>query len=172
MSNYVFHAALILLLFMMGVGFGLDKSSMAAMKHMGLRVFVVPIATACGSVLGGLISGLILNTNLSATAAVSAGYGWYTLAGPLVGQLYGFEWGALGFAVNLSRELLTIVSIPVMVKIDKYAPIAFGGATTMDTTFPIIVRYCGSELLVISFSSGLILSAIAPFSIMAIASIT
>jgi len=41
----------------------------------------------------------------------------------------------------------------------------------MDTTLPIIVRYCGSDTLVTAFSSGFVLSLIAPFTIMAIASL-
>jgi uncharacterized membrane protein YbjE (DUF340 family) len=102
---------------------------------------------------------------------VSAGYGWYTLAGPLVGQIFGAEWGALGFAVNFLRELMTIIGMPLFVKIDKYAPIASGGATTSDTTLPIIMRYCGSETLIAAFSSGFTLSLAAPFTIVFIASL-
>jgi uncharacterized membrane protein YbjE (DUF340 family) len=58
-----------------------------------------------------------------------------------------------------------------MVKVDKYAPTASGGATAMDTTLPIIVRYCGSDTLITAFSSGFVLTMIAPFTIMAIASL-
>jgi uncharacterized membrane protein YbjE (DUF340 family) len=77
----------------------------------------------------------------------------------------------LGFVVNFLRELLTIVTIPLAVKIDRDAPIASGGATTMDTTLPIIVRYCGSETLIVAFSSGFVLTIIAPFTITAIAAL-
>jgi len=121
--------------------------------------------------LGGLIGGLILGINVTASMAVSAGYGWYTLAGPLTNQLFGTEWGALGFTVNFLRELLTIVTISLTVKIDRYAPIALGGATSMDTTLPVIVRYCGSDTLITAFSSGFALSIAAPFTIVCIASI-
>jgi uncharacterized membrane protein YbjE (DUF340 family) len=103
--------------------------------------------------------------------AVSAGFGWYTLAGPLAGQLFGVEFGALGFAANFFRELLTILAIPLLLKVNKYAPIASGGATAMDTTLPIIVRYCGSDSLIIAFLSGFILSLIAPFTITAVAAL-
>jgi uncharacterized membrane protein YbjE (DUF340 family) len=103
--------------------------------------------------------------------ALCGGYGWYTLAGPLMVQLYGAEWGALGFSVNFLRELLTIVTVSLAVKVDKYAPVAFGGATAMDTTLPVIVRYCGDDMLITAFSSGFILSAVAPISIVALASL-
>jgi len=168
-SDYLFNFSLILLLFVMGLAFGADKEAMSKMRKAGLKVLVVPFSIAFGSILGGLVGGLILGIPVFASMAVSAGFGWYTLAGPLVGQLFGVGFGALGFTVNFLRELLTIATISVAVKIDKYVPIAFGGATTMDTTLPVIVRYCGSEVLITAFSSGFTLSLIAPFIITALA---
>ncbi|MCL6578075.1 MAG: lysine exporter LysO family protein [Candidatus Bathyarchaeota archaeon] len=170
-SDYLFNASLLLLLFIMGVAFGMDKESIAKMKRAGFRILLFPFAVALGSILGGVVSGLILGINITASMAVSAGYGWYTLAGPLTNQLFGAEWGALGFTVNFLRELFTIMTISLIVRVDKYAPIALGGATTMDTTLPIIVRYCGSDTLITSFSSGFVLSIIAPFTITAIAAL-
>ncbi len=171
-SDYFFNASLMLLLFIMGVSFSMDEESIMKMRRVGVRIVIVPFAIASGSILAGLVSGLILGINVVATMAVSAGYGWYTLAGPLVGQLFGAEWGTLGFATNFLRELLTITTISLTCKAGKSTPIAFGGATTMDTTLPVIVRYCGSEALIASFSSGFILSLIAPFTIMMIATIS
>jgi uncharacterized membrane protein YbjE (DUF340 family) len=169
-SNHLFNASLILLLFVMGLSFGLDKEAMIKLRKTGYKILIIPFAVALGSIFGGLVGGLILRLDLFASMAVSAGYGWYTLTGPLVGQIFGAEWGALGFAANFLRELLTILSITLMIKLDKYAPIASGGATTMDTTLPIIVRYCGSDALITAFSSGFTLTLMAPFTIIAIAS--
>jgi len=170
-SEHLFDAFLILLLFVMGLSFGLDKDAGAKLKKTGGKVLVIPVATALGSILAGLICGLILGVNMIVSMAVSAGYGWYTLAGPLIGELFGPYWGALGFTVNFFRELITIIIMPLAVKLDKYAPVASGGATTMDTTLPIIIRYCGTDMLITSFSSGFILTLTAPFTIIAIASL-
>jgi len=170
-SDYLFNASLILLLFIMGVVFGMDEESIAKMRHVGFKILAFPFAVALGSILGGLVGGLILGINAAASMAVSAGYGWYTLAGPLTSQLFGPEWGALGFTVNFLRELITIVTISLTVKVDKYAPVALGGATTMDTTLPVIVRYCGADVLITAFSSGFTLSLMAPFTITAIAAL-
>jgi uncharacterized membrane protein YbjE (DUF340 family) len=170
-SDYLFNFSLIFLLFVMGFSFGVDKEAAVKLKRAGLKILVVPLAVGLGSILGGLVGGLILGINVFASMAVSAGFGWYTLAGPLVGQLFGAEFGALGFTVNFLRELLTITTISLTFKIDKYVPIAFGGATTMDTTLPVIVRYCGSEALITAFSSGFALSLTAPFTITIIASL-
>jgi uncharacterized membrane protein YbjE (DUF340 family) len=171
-TGYLFNASLYLLLFVMGLSFGIDKEAVAKLRSTGLRVLIVPFLVALGSILGGLVGGLIFRLNIFSSMAVTAGYGWYTLTGPLLVQISGSEWGALGFATNFLRELLTIVTISLMVKVDKYAPVASGGATTMDTTLPVIVRYCGSDVLITAFSSGFILSIIAPFTVIAFASLT
>jgi uncharacterized membrane protein YbjE (DUF340 family) len=171
-SDYLFAASLVLLLFLMGVSFGSDREAMVRLRKTGLKVFVFPIAIAAGSIVGGLVGGLVLGVNVVASMALCGGYGWYTLAGPLMVQLYGAEWGALGFSVNFLRELLTIVTVSVAVKVDRFAPVAFGGATTMDTTLPVIVRYCGDDMLITAFSSGFVLSAVAPLSIVALASLS
>jgi uncharacterized membrane protein YbjE (DUF340 family) len=170
-SDYVFNGALIALLFLMGLVFGLDKNSVSKMRKTGLKILVVPLAVALGSIAGGAVGGLLLGLDAVKTMAVTAGYGWYTLAGPLVGQFFGAQWGALGFVVNFLRELFTIVTISLTARIDKYAPIALGGATTMDTTLPVIVRYCGSDSLIVAFSSGFTLSIVAPFTIITIATL-
>jgi len=73
--------------------------------------------------------------------------------------------------VNLLRELITIATAWLTVKLDKYAPIAMGRATDMDTTLPIIVRYSGQETFITAFSSGFILTIAAPFTITAVAAL-
>ena len=170
-TDYLLSAALYILLFVMGLTFAIDKEAVAKLKATGLKLLIVPILVILGSILGGLVAGLIFQLDLFGSMAVTAGYGWYTLTGPLLTQMLGTTWGALGFAANFLRELLTIVTITLLVRLDKYAPIAAGGATTMDTTLPVIVRYCGSETLITAFSSGFVLSMIAPFTVVAIASL-
>ena len=170
-TDYLFNASLFMLLFVMGLSFGIDKEAVAKLRSKGFRILIVPVAVAFGSIVGGLVGGLILRLDIYASMAVTAGYGWYTLTGPLMQQILGTEWGAMGFAVNFFRELLTIITVSLLVKVDKYAPIASGGATTMDTTLPVIMRYCGSDVLVTAFSSGFALSMIAPFTVVAMASL-
>ena len=170
-SDQLFTATLIVMLFVFGFSFGRDKDAMVKMRKTGARIVAFPILVALGSLAGGLVAGLLLGINLAGTMAVSSGFGWYTLSGPLLGQILGPGWGTLGFTANFFRELLTIITIPLMVKLDKYAPVASGGATTMDTTLPLIVRYCGKDLLITAFSNGLVLSLMAPFMIISIASL-
>jgi len=170
-SDQLFNLTLIVLLFVFGFSFGLDKDAVNKMKKTGPKILAFPLFVMLGSLVGGLVGGLILSINVAGAMAVSAGCGWYTLSGPLIGQLFGAELGTLGFAANFLRELLTITMIPLMVKLDKYAPVASGGATTMDTTLPVIMRYCGDDVLITAFSNGLILTLVVPFTIIAISSL-
>jgi uncharacterized membrane protein YbjE (DUF340 family) len=170
-SEQLFTIALIAILFVFGFSFALDKDAVEKMRRTGFKMVIFPLLVALGSLVGGLLAGLILQISLSGAMAVSSGYGWYTLSGPMMGQLLGPKWGTLGFTANFFRELLTITTIPFMVKLDRYAPIASGGGTTMDTTLGVIVRYCGKDTLIVAFSNGLILSLIAPFAMVALASL-
>ncbi len=170
-SDQLFTAALIALLFVFGFSFALDREAIAKMLKIGAQIITFPLLVVAGSLVGGLVAGLVLQINLAGAAAVSSAYGWYTLSGPMVGQLLGPQWGTLGFTANFFRELITIVSIPLMVKVDRFAPVASGGGTTMDTTLGVIVKYCGKDTLILAFSNGLILSVIAPFAIVALSSI-
>ena len=169
-SDQLFAVALIALLFVFGFSFALDKAAVDKMRKTGVRIFAFPFLVVLGSIVGGLLAALILQLNLAGTIAVSSGYGWYTLAGPMMGQLMGPKWGTLAFTANFLRELITITTIPLMVKLDRYAPVASGGGTTMDTTLGVIMRYCGKDTLILAFSNGLVLSLIAPFAMVALAS--
>ena len=45
----------------------------------------------------------------------------------------------------------------------KLAPIASGGATSMDTTLPVITKFTGTEYAIIAVFSGTVLTIIVPF---------
>jgi uncharacterized membrane protein YbjE (DUF340 family) len=171
-SDTLFTVTLIALLFVFGFSFAQDKATLQKMQKTGWRIVMFPLLVALGSLVGGLIAGVVLQINLGGAMAVSSGYGWYTLSGPMMGQLMGTKWGTLGFAANFLRELITIVSIPLIVKLDKYAPVASGGGTTMDTTLGVIVKYCGKDTLMIAFANGLILSIMAPFATVALSALS
>ncbi|MCK4921608.1 MAG: lysine exporter LysO family protein, partial [Bacteroidales bacterium] len=67
---------------------------------------------------------------------------------------------------NVTREILTLILAPILVKyFGKIAPITSGGATSMDTTLPIIVKVSGKEYLIMSLLNGIILTISVPFII-------
>ena len=61
------------------------------------------------------------------------------------------------------REFSVLVLAPWMVKyFGKLAPVSAGGATTMDTTLPVITRYAGTEYGVIALFHGMIIDFSVP----------
>jgi len=114
-------------------------------------------------VLGGLAASLLLGIGLRWGLAISAGCGWYSLTGPLIGQ-YSAVYGALGFLANLTREILTIVFYPLLSRrFPGNVVVTMGGATTMDTTLAVMTKFGGREVAVVAFVHGFILTAAVPF---------
>ena len=64
---------------------------------------------------------------------------------------------------NIIREFFVLILAPWIVKyFGKLAPISAGGATTMDTTLPIISRYSGSDYVIIALFHGIIIDFSVP----------
>ena len=60
------------------------------------------------------------------------------------------ELGTIALISNIMREIMALLGAPLFVRFfGKLAPICAGGATTMDTTLPIITRYSGKDLVFI-----------------------
>ena len=64
---------------------------------------------------------------------------------------------------NIMREITALLGAPLLVKyFGKLAPISVGGATTMDTTLPIITRCSGKEFVIISIFHGFVVDFSVP----------
>jgi len=150
---------LCLLLFVIGLDMSQNKSVIKEMRRIGWKMVLLPVFIAAGSILGALVAGLIMRMDLGNAMAIGAGFGWYSLSAVMLTGLVGAQIGTMALLSNIFREMLSVVIMPLVVKYcGKIAAIAPGGATTMDTTLPVVVRYAGSEMSVISFVSGFTLS--------------
>lgn len=155
--------ALAVLLFGVGVDMGSNRSIFEQLKDLGWQIIVLPFLVATGSILGAVVMGLLLGLGSSEAAAVGAGFGWYSLSGVILGEIYSVELGSLAFLTNVFREILTIISLPFAVKyIGRLTSIAPGGATTMDVTLPVIKETAGEEVVIPAFISGVVLSMLVP----------
>lgn len=152
-----------LLLFAVGISLGLNKSIFKQVSSMGLTIVLLPISIAVGSILGSLLFGFILALSPIESAAVGAGFGWYSLSAILLTKLHGAQLGAIAFLANTFRELLTFLILPLVVKyLGKITAIAPGGATTMDVTLPLLKKLGGDEIVLPAFFSGAVLSSLVP----------
>ncbi len=150
---------LCLLLFVIGLDMSQNRSVIKEIKRIGWKMILLPVFIAAGSILGALVAGLIMGMDLGNAMAIGAGFGWYSLSAVMLTGLVGAQVGTMALLSNIFRETLSIVILPLVVKyFGKIAAIAPGGATTMDVTLPVVVRYAGSEMSVLSFVSGFTLS--------------
>lgn len=157
--------ALYTLMFLVGISIGSDKKALEALKHQNLKIVLVPLATIIGT-LGGsaLISLALSGKSLTDCLAVGAGFGYYSLSTIFITQYKGAELGTIALVSNILRELIALLAAPLLVRyFGKLAPISVGGATTADTTLPIITKFCGKEFVIISIVHGITVDLSVPF---------
>jgi uncharacterized membrane protein YbjE (DUF340 family) len=155
--------ALAALVFGVGIDIGRNRSVWQRLRQLGFQILIIPCIIAIGSITGAVLAGMVIRIPYNEASAVGAGFGWYSLSGIILAQIYNVETGALAFLSNVIREIIALVSIPVVAKRGRadcqHCP---GAATTMDTTLPLIVRFGGPETAVIAFFSGVILTLAVP----------
>jgi len=149
---------LCLLLFFVGIDLGSNKDIFDNLRNLGFRILIVPAGTIFGSLAGGLICSLIFDLDIFGSLAIASGMSWYTLSAIIITPISS-ELGTIAFLSNVFRELIAFVAIPFIAKnIGYLETIAAGAAISMDTGLPMVTRNTNSEVAVISFISGVILS--------------
>jgi uncharacterized membrane protein YbjE (DUF340 family) len=147
-----------------GIDIGRNKEIWQRMRNLGGKVLLVPLCVVCGTMAGAGIGALFMHLPLKELLAVAAGLGWYSLSGVLIAQIYSVELGTIAFLANVFREIIAFMSIPFLARyISGVVSIAPGGATTMDSTLPLITKTTNPQIGFIAFLNGLVLSAIVPF---------
>lgn len=153
------------LMFLVGISIGADKESWKVIKTMNLKILLIPVGIVLGTLAGTSLVGLLVNDlNVKEAMAVGAGFGYYSLSSIFISQISGETLGVIALLSNIMREVITLLATPVFVLLfGKLAGIASGGATSMDTTMPIIVKYSGKEWGIIAIFSGIVLTILVPF---------
>jgi len=129
----------------------------------GKRTLLLPLGTAVGSLLGGLLMVPLFGLTPSETLAVSSGFGWYSLSGVLISDMGNPFLGSVAFMANILRETMALLAIPFLGEARlPYLAVGVGGATSMDVTLPLIERSCGAWIVPLSITSGAVLSLLVP----------
>lgn len=153
---------LCILLFFVGIDIGRQENIVRKIKELGLKVLLVPLMVALGSIVGSILGGTILGIPLNQAGAIGAGFGWYSLSAIELAK-HSAQLGTLAFITNVVREIIAIITVPLVAKyIGKLESIAPAGATAMDTTLPIISKATDGNTAVISFITGVSLSLLVP----------
>ncbi|EPR7482282.1 lysine exporter LysO family protein [Vibrio alginolyticus] len=152
---------LFLLLFFIGIQLrnsGLTLRQILLNKQ-GMAIAAVVIATC---MLGGVLAAVLLDLPLYQALAMASGFGWYSLAGILMGDAFGPVFGGASFLIELMRELVALVAIPLFIRSYPCTAIGYAGATAMDFTLPVIQTTGGVRCVPVAIVSGFILSLLVP----------
>lgn len=163
-SNISFYA-LCALMFCVGLSIGNDPQTLKNFRSLNPRLIFLPAATIMGTLSAAALVSLILPHRSAAECmAVGSGFGYYSLSSIFITEYKGPELGTIALLSNITREIMTLLCAPLLVRwFGNLAPIAAGGATTMDTTLPIITRYAGQQFAAVSIFHGFVTDFSVPF---------
>ena len=156
--------ALWLLMLLVGISIGSDRRLGEILRTLRPRVLLLPLATTVGTFAGTALVSQFLTYSVSECMAVGAGFAYYSLSSIFISQYKGAELGTIALISNIARELITLLLTPLLARhLGPLIPISCGGASTMDTTLPVITRYCGKEWIFVSIVHAMILDFSVPF---------
>lgn len=163
-SSTVSMTALCALLLCVGMGIGGNPDMKSEFRSLNPRVALLPLATILGSWAGAAIAFLVLQRTITDCLAISSGFAYYSLSSIFLTEYRGIELGTIALVANLVREAITLLGTPLLARIfGPLAPISAGGATTMDTTLPIITHTCGQRFTILAIFHGFIVDFSVPF---------
>jgi uncharacterized membrane protein YbjE (DUF340 family) len=156
---------LMFLVFSVGVDIGSEEKILSKLKVNMKNILFQSILTMLGSLVFGGMAIFFTNLNLQESLGASAGFGWYSLSGVMISNLYSPVLGAISFTANVIREVLAIILIPLVAKWSPLGAASIGGATSMDTMLGVISKSTDKETTLIAFGQGIIISLSVPLVI-------
>ena len=176
-SMYVLYA----LMLQVGMSIGCDKRLKDILLSLRPRMLLLPFGTIVGTLLFvAAISLCIRDLKLWDCLAVGAGFRYYSLSSVLITQIkepvsgvaFAAQLGTIALMANIMREVITLLFAPLLFRFfGKLAPISVGGATSMDSTLPVITAVCGKEMAFISIFHGVLVDFSVPFLVTFFASL-
>lgn len=168
-AMYVLYALMV----QVGMSIGSDRKLKEILLGLNPKFLFLPLGTIVGTlVFAAAASLLISNISLPDSLAIGAGFGYYSLSSVLITQIkeatvggdMAAQLGTIALMSNIMREVITLLFAPLICKVfGKLAPISTGGATSMDSTLPVITAVCGKELVFISIFHGVLVDFSVPF---------
>lgn len=164
LSNMSYYA-LCALMFCVGISIGNNPHTLRNFQSLNPILIFLPVITIIGTLVGSaVVSFLLPHRSLTDCLAVGSGLGYYSLSSIFITQYKGIELGTVALLANISREIVTLLAAPLLVRLfGNLAPISAGGGTTMDTTLPIITQTSGQQFVIVSIFHGFLLDFSVPF---------
>ncbi len=174
MGDNLLTYALYAMLVLAGMCMGFDTRNFLIIRNFGFKILLLPVGSVLGTALGAVVAWFALEAlqyglSLRDVMGVGAGFGYYSLSSVMIAKFGNAELGSVALIANVSRELLTLLFAPIMVRYaGGLAPVASGGATTMDTCMPVIARYAGEQYAIMGVFSGMVLTMAVPVFVTAL----
>ena len=155
---------LCVMLFCVGFGLGCKPSMLKRFRNLSPKLILLPLATIVGTLSACLVLSLFMEYSTSEVLAVGSGFGYYSLSSILISRSLGAELGTVALLCNIVRELIVLLGAPLLARMfGVLAPISAGGATTMDSTLPVIMRTLGDDFVLLSMFHGFLVDFSVPF---------
>ena len=147
-----------------GFSVGHDPDTLARFRALNPGLALLPLCTIVGTLAGCAVASLLTPHSAAEGMAVGAGFGYYSLSSILITGSKGAALGTVALISNIIREIITLLCAPLLARwFGTLAPIAAGGATTADTTLPVIIRSSGNDMAVVSIYHGFVVDFSVPF---------
>ena len=173
MSSQTSFVALCALLLFVGMGIGLNPNMMRDIRSLSPRLALLPLVTILGSWMGAVVAYVVMSSDLctlfqqrslTSCLAIDSGFAYYSLSSIFITEYRGAELGTIALLANIVREMITLLLAPMLAKrFGPLAPLTAGGATTLDTTLPIIAQASGQKYVALSIYHGFVTDFSVPF---------
>lgn len=156
---------LCMLMLCVGISVGSDTGVLQNIRRQNPRLLFLPVVTIGGTLTGSMAVSLLLSgRTLGECLAIGSGMGYYSLSSILITQSIGAEPGTVALLANVLREVMALLLAPLIVwRFGPPAVISAGGATSMDTTLPVIARHAGERYVPVSVYHGFVTDFSVPF---------
>lgn len=153
------------LMFAVGLHTGSNKGFFSMIRGINYHLLMFPVITVVGTFIGILAySAIFRDIRVHELLAVGSGFGYYSLSSMIIAKVSGESLALLALLSNIFREIMTIVLTPLLVRYTGgMSPIVSAGATSMDTSLPVIIRYAGHTYAFPAVFNGVVLTLLVPF---------
>ena len=107
---------LFLLLLLIGFNMGLDGTVLENFKKVGAKILFFPFAIMAGAFLAAALCSLLMDIDLRQSFAVTAGFGWYSLAPGIILERGLARCAAISFMHCIMREYFSLLLVPIVAK--------------------------------------------------------
>jgi len=159
--------SLYFLMLAVGISTGSDPKISSILRSFRLKTLLLPLSTILGTYFSMILYTLLFSSVDGKDAfAIASGFGYYSLSSLVIRDFSGAEIGIIALLANIIREIITLLTAPFTARIlGPYAPISSAGATSMDTTLPVIIKSTRKNMLIPSVFHGVVLTVLVPFLI-------